>query len=219
MAVKNNKAAAACYQRAIRINPRDYRGYFSLGQVYEQEQNDSLAFFYYMRAASLQYACGVGVRSREKLPLVWLTLGRFLQSKGRDARAVDAYLHGRRSDAKLASHEARLCLLHLCQMAVRRNGAGDALTNCVTWIEQACTHRDDELRTEEGMEIVRFALKQCDAENDERGVQLCADLENVLSDSTCMDEVMMWKQCFAQKEVDRSVSMDCSDSCVCCPNR
>ena len=52
--LKNPKAAAACYQRAVRANPRDYRGYFALGRVYEAEGNGALAYYYLMRAVALQ---------------------------------------------------------------------------------------------------------------------------------------------------------------------
>ena len=53
MDLKNPKAAA-CYQRAVRANPRDYRGYFALGRVYEAEGNGALAYYYLMRAVVLQ---------------------------------------------------------------------------------------------------------------------------------------------------------------------
>ena len=52
--LKNSKAAAACYQKAVRANPRDYRGYFALGRVYEAEGNGALAYYYLMRAVALQ---------------------------------------------------------------------------------------------------------------------------------------------------------------------
>ena len=46
--LKNPKAAAACYQRSVRANPHDYRGYFALGRVYEAEGNGALAYYYLM---------------------------------------------------------------------------------------------------------------------------------------------------------------------------
>lgn len=52
--LKNPKAAAACYQRSVRANPHDYRGYFALGRVYEAEGNGALTYYYLMRAVALQ---------------------------------------------------------------------------------------------------------------------------------------------------------------------
>ena len=49
------KKAVACYQNATRINPYDYRGYYSLALVYASNVNDPLAHYYFMRAVSLQF--------------------------------------------------------------------------------------------------------------------------------------------------------------------
>lgn len=48
------KKAISCFQHTIRINSLDYRGYYNLGIVYSLDVNDSLAYYYFMRAISLQ---------------------------------------------------------------------------------------------------------------------------------------------------------------------
>ena len=51
------------------------------------------------------------MRAREKLPVLWLALGDFLRSEGKEEQALEAYAHGRRSDGRLESHEGRVCLI------------------------------------------------------------------------------------------------------------
>ena len=48
------KEAVAAYQMATRINNRDYRAYFALAQTYVQGINLDMAYYYLMKAVSLQ---------------------------------------------------------------------------------------------------------------------------------------------------------------------
>ena len=60
------------------------------------------------------------MRAREKLPLLWLALGDFLRSEGKEEQALEAFAHGRRSDGRLESREGRVCLMRVCWASVAR---------------------------------------------------------------------------------------------------
>ncbi len=48
------KEAVAAYQMATHINSRDYRAFFALAQTYVQGINSDMAYYYLMKAVSLQ---------------------------------------------------------------------------------------------------------------------------------------------------------------------
>ncbi|KAM7458229.1 hypothetical protein BLSTO_00999 [Blastocystis sp. subtype 1] len=196
--LKNPKVAAACYQRAVRANPRDYRGYFALGRVYEAEGNGALAYYYLMRAVALQ----------EKLPLLWLALGDFLRSEGKEEQALEAYAHGRRSDGRLESREGRVCLMRVCWASVTRGVLGEEdVRNAVLWLREACACQDGELASEEGVKILRAVMGVYEERGGGEGLELCEELEKC-SDVGVREEVAVWKRWF---EEEMSVSMDCSE--------
>ena len=49
------KASATCYFKAVEVNPRDYRGYHALSEVYRNEHNTNMEYYYLMKAISIQY--------------------------------------------------------------------------------------------------------------------------------------------------------------------
>ena len=54
MSLAQQKAAIACYFKAVQINSSDYRGFFALAQAYAQGLNDDMAYYFFMRTVSLQ---------------------------------------------------------------------------------------------------------------------------------------------------------------------
>lgn len=52
--MKNHHAAIEAYRRAVDINPRDYRAWYGLGQMYEMLHMPSYALYYYRRVVVLR---------------------------------------------------------------------------------------------------------------------------------------------------------------------
>lgn len=153
------------------------------------------------------------MRAREKLPLLWLALGDFLRSEGKEEQALEAYAHGRRSDGRLESHEGRVCLMRVCWASVARGVLGEEdVRNAVLWLREACACRDGELASEEGVKILRAVMGVCEERGGGEGLELCEELEKY-SDVGVREEVAVWKRRFEEKEM--SVSMDCSEWGVC----
>ena len=153
------------------------------------------------------------MRAREKLPVLWLALGDFLRSEGKEEQALEAYAHGRRSDGRLESHEGRVCLMRVCWASVVRGVLGEEdVRNAVLWLREACACQDGELASEEGVKILRAVMGVYEERGGEEGMELCEELEKC-SDVDVREEVAVWKRRFEEKEM--SVSMDCSEWGVC----
>ena len=153
------------------------------------------------------------MRAREKLPVLWLALGDFLRSEGKEEQALEAYAHGRRSDGRLESREGRVCLMRVCWASVARGVLGEEdVRNAVLWLREACACRDGELASEEGVKILRAVMGVYEERGGGEGLELCEELEKC-SDVGVREEVAVWKRRFEEKEM--SVSMDCSEWGVC----
>ena len=153
------------------------------------------------------------MRGREKLPVLWLALGDFLRSEGKEEQALEAYAHGRRSDGRLESREGRVCLMRVCWASVARGVLGEEdVRNAVLWLREACACQDGELASEEGVKILRAVMGVCEERGGGEGLELCEELEKC-SDVGVREEVAVWKRRFEEKEM--SVSMDCSEWGVC----
>ena len=154
------------------------------------------------------------MRAREKLPVLWLALGDFLRSEGKEEQALEAYAHGRRSDGRLESREGRVCLMRVCWASVARGVLGEEdVRNAVLWLREACACQDGELASEEGVKILRAVMGVCEERGGGEGLELCEELEQKCSDVGVREEVAVWKRRFEEKEM--SVSMDCSEWGVC----
>lgn len=153
------------------------------------------------------------MRAREKLPVLWLALGDFLRSEGKEEQALEAYAHGRRSDGRLESREGRVCLMRVCWASVARGVLGEEdVRNAVLWLREACACQDSELASEEGVKILRAVMGVYEERGGGEGLELCEELEKC-SDVGVREEVAVWKRRFEEKEM--SVSMDCSEWGVC----
>ena len=149
------------------------------------------------------------MRGREKLPVLWLALGDFLRSEGKEEQALEAYAHGRRSDGRLESREGRVCLMRVCWASVARGVLGEEdVRNAVLWLREACACQDGELDSEEGVKILRAVMGVYEERGGGEGLELCEELEKC-SDVGVREEVAVWKRRFEEKEM--SVSMDCSE--------
>lgn len=152
------------------------------------------------------------MRAREKLPVLWLALGDFLRSEGKEEQALEAYAHGRRSDGRLESREGRVCLMRVCWASVARGVLGEEdVRNAVLWLREACACQDGELASEEGVKILRAVMGVYEERGGGEGLELCEELEKC-SDVGVREEVVVWKRRF---EKEMSVSMDCSEWDVC----
>ena len=148
------------------------------------------------------------MRAREKLPVLWLALGDFLRSEGKEEQALEAYVHGRRSDGRLESREGRVCLMRVCWASVVRGVLGEEdVRNAVLWLREACACQDGELASEEGVKILRAVMGVYEERGGGEGLELCKELEKY-SDVGVREEVAVWKRRF---EKEMSVSMDCSE--------
>ena len=190
------KAAAASYLKAIEINPLDYRAFFSLAQVYNQDVNPSIAHYYFMRAAALQ----------RKLPKIWLALGDHLLGRERKEEAVKAFKHGVRCDPELHEHEARVCLLRvICEEKERENA--------LRWVRAAALNRDEDVFSGEGFEVMQQTFKWLEEQGEwNQGLSLCNALLQY-EEPAIIGVAKQWQEVFEEKreEMDLSVSMDCSD--------
>ena len=149
------------------------------------------------------------MRAREKLPVLWLALGDFLRSEGKEEQALEAFAHGRRSDGRLESREGRVCLMRVCWASVARGVLGEEdVRNAVLWLREACACQDGELASEEGVKILRAVMGVYEERGGGEGLELCKELEKY-SDVGVREEVAVWKRRFEEKEM--SVSMDCSE--------
>ncbi|KAK8830880.1 hypothetical protein WA577_003582 [Blastocystis sp. JDR] len=108
------------------------------------------------------------MRAREKLPVLWLALGDFLRSEGKEEQALEAYAHGRRSDGRL----------EMCWASVTRGVLGEEdVRNAVLWLREACACQDGELASEEGVKILRAVMGVYEERGGGEGLELCEELE------------------------------------------
>lgn len=93
--LKNHSRALLCYQKAVEMNPRDYRALFGLAQAHEAEEKYQMAIYYFQKCV---------VQSQTDLrPLVSLgAINKKMDQLNEAAKAFwQAYLLGEKEDGAI----------------------------------------------------------------------------------------------------------------------